>query len=674
MSATPEDSASAAGGPTDARSVDRRLVLRATPTFAHTPGVRRLRSEGAAGYAALLERGQRLAGGRADHRRLDGPEWTAPLRLRTARHGGALGRWLGERYVGPGRALREFETWSRLADAGIPTPGLAFVVAVRRGLAWRTALATVDRPAAIDGLALLESAPDAATLNAAAAAAGRTLRRLHDAGWRHGDLQLRNLLFERDAEGDLRCLLVDFDRATHRRSLSPRQRLAEWLRLARSLEKRGVAGAVGPAPRRRALAAYSEGDPALRGVLRARAPRTGRAGLRHRLAWRIAEPIRRGKNALALALGALGAATSALGPGLAMIGLGVGLGGCERNEDAAFAPPAETRRSLLAVGDTGRRRPFPTFFEGQLAVSRAMTRVADAAPVDGLVLLGDNFYWDGLDRASLVERLRENVVGPYCAFLALDGPRSSEVADACPPDRRPARGLPIYAVLGNHDLERDESPRLQREVVPAFVPGWRMSPGLADTVELGDGLSLVLFESEPAIDDREAIGAALGDAIGRAAGPWILLATHRPIATDDHGRPRLGGYPSFVRDAIAAAGRPVQLVLAAHHHTLQAFAVGQPIPSLQLGLGSGARAEPPQASADHPDLRFTRLALGFARIDLVGRGSDERLVATLYEAPPWPLLSSWVPPRAVARFAVDRAGRVEPLEPDGSDPSAPRQR
>ena len=91
-----------------------------------------------------------------------------------------------------------------------------------------------------------------------------------------------------------------------------------------------------------------------------------------------------------------------------------------------------------------------------------------------------------------------------------------------------------------------------------------------------------------------------------------------------------------------------------------------PVASLQLGLGSGARAEPPLASDDHPQSRFRQRSLGFARVDLAGSGEDERLVATLIQTPPWPFLNALpVSQGPVARFAVDRAGRVERLPPTG---------
>ena len=276
---------------------------------------------------------------------------------------------------------------------------------------------------------------------------------------------------------------------------------------------------------------------------------------------------------------------------------------------------------------------------------------------DGIVLLGDNFYWNGLSSETLVPRVAANLVRPFCHFLRLDGPRSDEVRSECRRPEATRSPVPIYAVLGNHDIEIEESPRLQREVLPEFLPDWQMSPGLARAIELGHGVSLILFESEPEIDDPQAIRHALVRAIQSARGPWRILATHRPVATDDLARPFVGGYPEFVLSSIEAAGRPVQLVLAAHHHNLQVFELGGATPLLHVGVGSGARAEPPIAE-DHPDARFGRLALGFVRVDLIGRDADARLSATLFEAPRWPVLAPLQPAGPIARFEVDRLGRV----------------
>ncbi len=105
--------------------------------------------------------------------------------------------------------------------------------------------------------------------------------------------------------------------------------------------------------------------------------------------------------------------------------------GCRGGDAEVFEPVEGARYSIIAVGDTGRTHRFAQLLGGQIAVSEAMVAEAKESPVDALIFLGDNFYWNGLDRETLVSRVRENLVAPYCYFLRLDGPRSSEVEEAC---------------------------------------------------------------------------------------------------------------------------------------------------------------------------------------------------------------------------------------------------
>lgn len=330
---------------------------------------------------------------------------------------------------------------------------------------------------------------------------------------------------------------------------------------------------------------------------------------------------------------------------------------CRGGAADVFAPVEGARYSIIAVGDTGRTHRFAQFLGGQVAVSEAMTAEAQENPVNALIFLGDNFYWNGLDRENLVSRVRENLVAPYCYFLRLDGPRSSEVEEACPIPETDRAPVPIFAVLGNHDLILPDSPQLEREAVPLFVPEWRMSSGLTQVFELADGISLILFESELAINDQPRISRAIEEAIREAQGPWRILAMHRPIATNDDGEKILGGYPGYVRRGIESAGLPVQLILAGHHHSLQVFETTEPTPALHIGAGSGSKASGPLAK-NHPDVRFSRMRLGFARIDLIGHGEEERLSVTLTETTDWPILSLLDPPQRVARFEVNQQGRV----------------
>jgi 3-deoxy-D-manno-octulosonic acid kinase len=94
--------------------------------------------------------------------------------------------------------------------------------------------------------------------------AGLTLRKFHDAGFFHADLQLKNLMVT-DAE----VVLIDFDRSFRKQTLSPQERVRNLLRLNRSAEKwkrRGLP--ITWADRWRFFRAYSAGDEEMTKVLR----------------------------------------------------------------------------------------------------------------------------------------------------------------------------------------------------------------------------------------------------------------------------------------------------------------------------------------------------------------------------------------------------------------------
>ncbi len=321
------------------------------------------------------------------------------------------------------------------------------------------------------------------------------------------------------------------------------------------------------------------------------------------------------------------------------------------------AAPGSARLSLLAVGDTGRLPLVSGAPSPQTAVARGLAAEDRRSPIDALVFLGDNFYPHGLRAGELVSRVRRNLVEPYCRFVELKGWASPEVAEACPLPEAERHPVPIYAVLGNHDYDTRESPALQLEAIPWFISNWTLPDGLARTYELGEGVSLILFQSAPVYQGKDP--AALRRAIRRARGPWRIVASHRPMKAAKGLKPRRSAlaraYVEAVERAMKEAGLPVHLYLAGHEHNLQVLTMEPPAPPLHIVAGSGASVRSVKPGIPPP--RFMAERLGFVRVDLMGEGDEARLVASLFTAPRDSFLSS-TGPSLVARWSVNRRGEV----------------
>lgn len=332
---------------------------------------------------------------------------------------------------------------------------------------------------------------------------------------------------------------------------------------------------------------------------------------------------------------------------LASLALAAALG-CGAREPLDACTVGETPSlSLLAVGDTGDRPEFTHLLDQQETVARVLAEEQRRHPADALLFLGDNFYSEGLEEHEAEERIRVNLVRPFCAFVASDGPRFPEMAEACPVPAADRTPIPLYPVLGNHDYNSPESPKLQRELVPQFVSNWKMPLDQADLVELGAGVSLVVADSEDL--SHGADPAPLVEALRAAQGPWRVLVAHQPISAKGQKWDRA------LASAIAGAGVPVQLLVAGHDHNLQISEPGPGQPALVVISGSGSRVRGPTYGV--LGTKFLHVRPGFARIDLVGEGAGQRLVVSLIETPKH-ALEFWSPTRVVACWSVDREGRV----------------
>ena len=207
-----------------------------------------------------------VAAGRSEVARVELGEGLPPLLLRRLVHGGATGPLFGRGFLGMGRPLGELDVTRRLHKAGAPVPRPALAVGRRAfGPVFHCAVATCFEEGAVDLLAFLRRPPEPDVLARVAEASGRAVRRLHDAGGRHADLHVKNILVHEAAP--LRCLVVDLDKARITVDLTPDERMTQLMRLYRSLVKRGVLETVGPRGCARFFSAYCADDRRLRRAL-----------------------------------------------------------------------------------------------------------------------------------------------------------------------------------------------------------------------------------------------------------------------------------------------------------------------------------------------------------------------------------------------------------------------
>jgi len=222
--------------------------------------------------------------GRGRTTRLETP--AGPLLLRGVVRGGLLAPLLGDAIPGPGRPLREVRVTATLAAAGAPVVRPALALALRRfGPVWRGLVATWLEEGVRDGIDFLTGSPPPALRTAVCAAAGRAVRRFHDAGGVHADLHLGNLLVRATGQTP-EVILCDLDRARMARAVPTRRRSRELARLYRSLLRRGLQDRLSDADLEAFAQAYIAGDSALARALarnrRARALGVAFHALRYR--------------------------------------------------------------------------------------------------------------------------------------------------------------------------------------------------------------------------------------------------------------------------------------------------------------------------------------------------------------------------------------------------------
>jgi 3-deoxy-D-manno-octulosonic acid kinase len=215
--------------------------------------------------------------------------------LRRYRHGGLLGAATGSLYLGPGRALAELRVAARAEASGAPVPHvLCLVLWPVLGPFWSAMIGTREERGARHLLELAQQLEPAPARAALAREVGQAVRRLHDAGVEHRDLQLRNVLAVDRGAGARRIVVIDLDRAVYHpgAGVPVHLRAANLGRLTRSVIKNGLWDRrVGDGEASAFLEGYTGEDRALRSELRGWVARERFKIRLHRLGYRWRRPV-----------------------------------------------------------------------------------------------------------------------------------------------------------------------------------------------------------------------------------------------------------------------------------------------------------------------------------------------------------------------------------------------
>ena len=207
--------------------------------------VRRALSSRTLYHYAETHPARRALGGRGVAYAVTLPDGQTRVVVRHSQHGGMLAPVTGDRFLPPTRAPHELDTALRLAAASVPTPEIiAYATYPAGGVFRRSDVATREIVGGRDLADALAPTGPAGRRIAALAATRALLDALHQAGARHPDLNVRNILIvERDG-GDHRAFVLDVDRVVFGTPGDPRIAAANVRRLVRSARKLRSAGRI----------------------------------------------------------------------------------------------------------------------------------------------------------------------------------------------------------------------------------------------------------------------------------------------------------------------------------------------------------------------------------------------------------------------------------------------
>ncbi|MBM4310003.1 MAG: hypothetical protein FJ119_03510 [Deltaproteobacteria bacterium] len=175
------------------------------------------------------------------------PGSTESIVVRKYRRGGLLRFLIADLFYGRRRSLDELAVTLAAARAGIPVADALAAACLRVwGPLYRHYFVTRELRGCCDLPAWFQTGAAEQDVASLARSAADLVRRMHDSGLYHADLNLKNILVSRDDAR--RLFIIDWDKSTHARGpLGHEARERNVLRLCRSAAKLRLRGVPVPA-------------------------------------------------------------------------------------------------------------------------------------------------------------------------------------------------------------------------------------------------------------------------------------------------------------------------------------------------------------------------------------------------------------------------------------------
>lgn len=242
---------------------------------------------------------------------------------------------------------------------------------------------------------------------------------------------------------------------------------------------------------------------------------------------------------------------------------------------------------VFAVGDTGSGNA------DQMAVAQAMeTRCKELKRFDGLFLLGDIFYMEGVHDVE-DEQWATKVVNPYST------PCLSKAN--------------IYPIFGNHDYVGNKEALIEysRE-----NKRWKM-PNRFYSLKFGNLVNFVAIDSnflDLCLSPESCVGDFLRDQLGKRDTRWRIVLSHHPLASASKKGYLHSGETTFAKIARRLACGKAQLWLSGHAHHMEHRKSPSCGTDLFVSGGGGGELEP--IKEKDKDMKFGVSKFGFLQLEI----------------------------------------------------------